>query len=291
MSTTFYVNISQLFNVNPDISSECIGTSSKNNACHRPISANIRIGASTTLHSLQRLESNAEFWNQLYSISCKLLCHQHYDQREIICEQWWQALLDLSSMNSLPEFRVPGGFPEEDHNVMAAILELSRPKDDKSFQWREEEAKRAKAERAEAKRAKEQRAEAKRAKAKAQRAEAKRADAKRAEERRAGNFSQGGYQQWVKDSEKARKSLTDVPFPDPPSYGCCNTACKAFRSETRIEWCKHDIDRLLGDGKIRWDKAELRRLLIKWHPDKFTRRPHWQFKATTLFQIISTLYR
>jgi FtsZ-interacting cell division protein YlmF len=235
MSTTFYVNISQLFNVNPDISSECIGTSSKNNVCHRTISANTRKGASITLHSLQRLESNDELWNQLHSVSSKLLCHQHDDQRDIISEQWWQALLDLTPRNSLPEFRVPGRFPEEDHNVMAAILELSRLKVDKSFQWREEEAKRAKAERerAEAKRAKAQRAEEKRAKA--QRAESKRAEAKRAEERRAGKGSQGGYQQWVKESEQARKSLTDVPFPDPPLYGCCNTACKVFRSETRIE--------------------------------------------------------
>ncbi|CAG8972741.1 hypothetical protein HYALB_00006832 [Hymenoscyphus albidus] len=220
MSTTFYMNISQLFDVSPDLTSECIGTSSKNNAFHRQISANTRAGASTTLYSLERLELIDELLNQLQSIAGKLLCHQHYFQRDIMCKRWCRALLDIYR-NSLP-FHVPGGFPEEDQTILAAILELWRLKVDSPFPLREEEAERAQEERAEEERA-------------AKRAEVELAD----ETRRSGKPRQPGYQEWPKNSRMAWEDLENVPFPDPPSYGCGDKTCEVFRNKSRVQWCRH----------------------------------------------------
>jgi hypothetical protein len=278
MSAPFYANISKLFNIDPILTSEYIGTGLKNNRCRRRISANDRAATVRTLHSLQHLESIDEHWNQLHFIARNLLCQQHSHQLEILLEQWWLKLLALSSTKSpTPELRMPGAFPKDDENLMTAILELSKV--DKKAQWREEAQ--AKAEQAKAEKAKAERVRANQAKTQA---EAQRS----AEARRAGKSRQQRYMKWVVDSEQARKSPNDVPFPDPPSYGCSDVACRAFQNEVGIDWCKHDIERLLIDGNVRWDRKELRKLQIIWHPDKFLRYPGWQSKAMRLFQMIPT---
>jgi hypothetical protein len=145
MSSPFYTNVSRLLSVKPSLIIECIGNGLKNNKCRRRISANIRTAAVRTFYLLERLESTNELRNRLESIAGNLLCQQHVHQREILLQQWWQAPHDLLAAKCpTPESIIPGAFPEDDENLMAAILELSRV--DKMVQWREEAAN-AKAER------------------------------------------------------------------------------------------------------------------------------------------------
>ena len=66
------------------------------------------------------------------------------------------------------------------------------------------------------------------------------------------------YLGWVSYSEWARVNL-GTDFPDPPSYGCKDVSCISSRNESDIEWCKHDLDRLLKSAEIHW-KEEVKML-------------------------------
>ncbi|CAG8982363.1 hypothetical protein HYALB_00014063 [Hymenoscyphus albidus] len=149
--STFYMDICQLLNIEPNFTLKCIGTTSKNTTCPNQISEINLVGGHTALHALKRIESIDQLWNLLQFISGRLLCFHHRDQQDILQEQWWLTLLALSSSRNLwAEFQVPGAFPEEDQNILASILELSRLEVDTFFQWRDEQAKLAEAKRAQA---------------------------------------------------------------------------------------------------------------------------------------------
>jgi hypothetical protein len=233
MSTPFYANICKLLRVNPNLTAECIGVGLKNTRCRCRISEPDRAAVAWTLEQIEHLESTEKLWHSLNVIVSNLLCRYHHDQQGVVLKRWHKTLLALvPNTNSASERRIPGSFPNDDEDIILAILERLKEKENQKAQEAEEDEKKRRE--AEIKRAVEKRRAAFRRAVERRRASLQRAkEAELAEEKkRQAEDMRQEYLGWV--SEWARVNL-GTDFPDPPSYGCKDVSCISSRNGSDIE--------------------------------------------------------
>ena len=99
---------------------------------------------------------------------------------------------------------------------------------------------------------------------------------------------------WEADIEQ-KKPLTTFPHLAVSLCTCNNVECRGRKAEEgSLGACQHDVERLLrasGSYSMEW----LRKERLQWHPDRFGRRCHPDFKealqkkATELYSIFETL--
>jgi len=99
---------------------------------------------------------------------------------------------------------------------------------------------------------------------------------------------------WEADIEQ-KKTLTTFPHLAVSLCICNNVECRGRKAEEGgLGACQHDVERILrasGNYSMEW----LRKERLQWHPDRFGRRCHPDFKealqkkATELYSIFETL--
>jgi hypothetical protein len=91
---------------------------------------------------IEHLESTEKLWHSLNVIVSNLLCRYHHDQQGVVLKLWQKTLLALlPNKNSASERRIPGSFPNDDEDIILAILERLKEKENQKAQEAEEDEK------------------------------------------------------------------------------------------------------------------------------------------------------